>query len=76
MRRLATRNFIMSIVPFVLACAPQAFTAERCLANWELVHFECQFDQVSKHVSISDVSKKTSQGLETGNFLLVTQKEI
>ena len=60
----------MSIVPFVfqVACCPQAFT--EAFANWQLVRFECQFDQLSTSVSGGGVSKKINQGLIERNVRL------
>ena len=58
-----SRNFIMSIAPFILACVPQKFA--NAFANGKLVCFECQFDQLSKCVSSSGVSKKTNQKART-----------
>ena len=58
------RTFIMSIMPFVLAF-------KDAFANRQLVRLECQFDQLSKRVSSCGLSRKTNQGLEQGNLLLV-----
>ena len=53
------RNFVMSIVPFVLAF-------EDAFANRQLVRFECQFDQLSQRVSDFGLSTKINQGVKTG----------
>ena len=64
------RNFIMSIVPFVLAF-------EDACANRQLVRFECQFNQLSKRVSGFGVSRKTNQGVRTRqSFTCLIEKEI
>ena len=58
------RNFIMSIVPFVLAF-------KDAFANRQLIRFECQLDQLSKHFSGFGVNRKTNQASEPDNLLLV-----
>ena len=67
------RNFIRSTAPFVLACFPQGFTYS--FTNRQLVRFECHFDQLSTCVNRSDVSKKTSHGVEPGSFYLSDRKK-